>query len=165
MIEFKIARAADAEALLKHIKAVGRETDFLSFDENSFEITPEREAKFIERFYNNKNELMLVACDGDKIVGNGILEAERIPRYSHRKELSVTVLREYWGQGIGSELMRRLLDFAKQSAAVVSLVVRSDNERAISLYRKFGFREVGKFEKYFKIKDSFYDALIMQICL
>ena len=56
---------------------------------------------------------MLIATDGGRIIANASLEANRVQRYSHVSELSITVLREYWGRGVGSYLMKIMIDFAK----------------------------------------------------
>ena len=50
---YREAVKADAAALLEHVKTVGAETDNLSFSGETFSISVEREAKFIDRFYNN----------------------------------------------------------------------------------------------------------------
>ncbi|MBO5101681.1 MAG: GNAT family N-acetyltransferase [Clostridia bacterium] len=164
MISIRKAEPTDARALLLHINTVGKETDFLSFSE--FNISEEREARFIRRFSESESDLMLIALDGERVVGNGVIERERIPRYSHRATLSLTVLSEYSGQGIGSSLMKELLDFSRVSGLrTVSLEVRADNVRAISLYRKFGFDLIGTYKDYFCIDGKYYDALIMQIIL
>ncbi len=162
MLTIRKAEPTDARALLLHINTVGRETDFLSFSE--FNITEEREARFIRRFAESERDLMLIALDGERVVGNGVIESEKIPRYNHRATLSLTVLSDCWGQGIGSSLMERLLEFSRETGLrTVSLEVRADNERAISLYRKFGFDTVGTYKDYFNIDGKYYDALIMQI--
>lgn len=162
-IIYREALQSDAEALLEHLHAVGGETDNLSFGRDDFNISPEKESRFIERFKRSENDLMLVAeCDGI-IVGNAIVEREKIKRFSHRAELSITVLRDFWGRGIGSKLMSMMLDFCKESgASVITLYVRADNERAISLYKKFGFSEVGVFKNYFNIDEQLFDGLFMQ---
>ena len=67
-IIYREASKEDAKGLLLHICAVGGETDFLSFGKGAFNISEEREAKFIERFRTAKNDIMLVALDGDKVV-------------------------------------------------------------------------------------------------
>ena len=161
-IIYRKAVASDAKSLLLHIITVGGETDNLSFGADTFNISPEREAKFIDRFAKSNNDLMLVALDGDKVVGNAIVERNKVKRYNHRAEISITVLRDYWGRGIGSRLMEMMIDFAK-SAKIESLYleVRGDNERAISLYKKYGFEEIGEYKCYFKINNSYYDAIFM----
>jgi RimJ/RimL family protein N-acetyltransferase len=161
-ILYKEADKTDASALLEHIKRVGAETDNLSFSSDTFAISLEREEKFIDRFHNSKNDIMLVALDGDRIVGNSVIERDKILRFSHRAELSITVLKDYWGKGIGTELMHRALDFAKSAGIeLVYLETRSDNVRAIALYEKFGFVKIGEFNKYFKIGEKYYSADIM----
>ena len=109
------ASAADAEEMLHYNNIVGGETDFLSFGADTFNISPEKEARFLERFKNSKKDLMLVALDGDKIVANASVEGDRRARYSHRSELSITVLKEYWGKGIGSALMERIISFSRDA--------------------------------------------------
>lgn len=164
MIEFRVAEARDAEALLEHINTVAKETDNLSFGADTFSISVEKEARFIKRFYDSDKEVMYVAIDGNIVVGNAVVERERIRRYSHRGVISITVLKDYWGQGIGSRLMELMIDFAiKSGIEILSLEVRADNVRATSLYKKFGFEEIGTFKGFFKIENKYYDAILMQL--
>ena len=165
-IIYREATAADASALLLHQATVGDETDNLSFDGKTFNISPEKEARFIERFSKSEKDIMLVALYDGKIIGNGIIECERARRYSHRATLSITVLRDYWGRGVGSRLMEMMMDFSKRSGiSVVSLEVRADNERAISLYKKYGFETIGLYKKFFNINGEYHDAYLMQLLL
>ena len=165
-IIYREVEASDAVELLKYNSKVGGETDYLSFGADSFNISAESEARFINRFKSSAKNLMLVALDGDRIIANASVERNHIPRYSHRAELSITVLREYWGRGIGTAMMQRLIDFSRDSGAeIIYLDVRADNERAKALYRKFGFESVGIFKNYFKIKNDRFDAEIMTLLL
>ena len=166
MVEYRIATIADAEGLLLHLKTVGSETDNLTFGKEGFQISAEREARFINRFIKNEDEIMLVAMDGERVVGNGVIERERIPRLAHRARLTLTVLRNYWGQGIGTRLMDMMLDFCRKSGAeLVFLECRADNERAIRLYKKFGFEISGELRRYFKIAGEFSSAYIMELLI
>ena len=156
------ATGADAEKMLHYNNIVGGETDFLSFGADTFNISVEKEARFLERFKNSKKDLMLVALDADKIVANASIEGNRTKRYAHRAELSITVLRDYWGNGIGSSLMEKLISFSKEIGyKSVYLDVRGDNERAISIYKKFGFEKIGVYNDYFNINGEFYPAILM----
>ena len=166
MLIYRQAQPEDAAALLEHLSAVGGETDNLTFGADGFCISNEREARFINRFIKNEDEIMLVAMDGERVVGNGVIERERIPRLSHRTRLTVTVLRDYWGQGIGKRLMEMMIDFCRRtSAEVITLEVRADNDRAVSLYTGFGFTVVGRMKKYFKINGEYHDAFLMELLL
>ena len=165
-IIYREAASSDAKKMLVHISTVGGETDNLSYGKDTFLISEEKEAKFIDRFQKSKTDTMFVAeCDG-KIVGNAIVERNRIGRYSHRAEISITVLRDFWGQGIGSRLMEMMLEFARRSGIeILYLEARSDNARAISLYEKFGFKTVGVYERFFKIGGEYFDATLMTLNL
>ncbi len=165
-IIYREAVASDSQKLLEYLQKVGCETDYLSFGAEGFRISVEQEARFIERFRKNSKDIMLIALDGDEIVANASIECNRIKRYSHRAELSVTVLRDYWRKGIGSTLVNAMIDFARNvGIEVIYLDVRADNERAIALYRKFGFDSIGIFKNYFNINNKFYDAIFMQLLL
>jgi len=164
--EIREACGADAEKMIIYNKKVGSETDFLSFDEKTFDISEKKETGFLERFKNSKRDLMLVALDGEKIIACASVEGEKKARYSHRAELSVTVLKEYWGKGIGSMIIEKLVEFSKESSYKnLYLDVRADNERAISLYRKFGFERIGIYKEYFLINSEYYDAELMALYL
>ena len=157
---------SDAEMLLAYVNTVGGETDYLSYGKNEFLIPAERERSFIRRFNNTKKDLMLVALVDGLIVANASVESSRISRFAHQGELSVTVLKKYWGQGIATRLIEMLIMHCKENGITdLTLFVRSDNERAISLYNKCGFSKIGTHKNYFKINNRYYDADFMQIIL
>ena len=161
-IIYREACGRDAAALLEHLKCVGSETDNLSFSGDTFNISEEKEAKFIEKFKNSKTDIMFVAVDGDKVVGNAIVERNRVLRYNHRAEISITVLKDYWGRGIGSELMEMMIDFAEKSGIeILYLEARADNHRAINLYKRYGFVSIGIYKSFFKIDKMYFDAILM----
>lgn len=54
------------------------------------------------------------------------------------------------GSGIGAMLLRALLDVAETRGGPVYLEVRTDNEPAIALYRRFGFDVVGLRPRYYQ---------------
>ena len=164
--EIREACGADAEKMIQYNKDVGSETDFLSFDGKTFDISIEKEARFLERFKSSKKNLMLIAVEGDLIIANAAIECDRRKRYSHRGELSITVRKDYWGSGVGTSLMNKLIEFSKKANyKSIYLDVRADNERAISLYRKFGFERMGIYRDYFMINGQYYDAELMVLYL
>ncbi len=163
-VSYREIEAGDASKMIKFLEAVGDETDNLSFSGASLKLTPESEERFINRFKSNKKNLMLVAEIDGEIVGNASIERNRTPRYSHRAELSIVVKKKFWGQGIGSRFMQLLLEFSRGSdVEILYLEARADNERAIRLYKKFGFCEIGTYKKFFKIEDKYYDASLMTL--
>lgn len=105
---------------------------------------------------------VLVAETEEKVVGMISLHLFKNPRQRHIASLGMMVRTEYQGKGIGKKLMEDILDLADNWLLLVriELDVTEDNERAIHLYRSFGFEVEGK-KKYSIIKDGKYADVLM----
>ncbi|HSN21075.1 MAG TPA: GNAT family N-acetyltransferase, partial [Usitatibacter sp.] len=77
--------------------------------------------------------------------------------------LGMGVVRDWQGQGVGSRLMTALTDLADNWLNVfrIELAVYTDNERAISLCRKFGFETEGTHRCYALRGGAYVDAYAM----
>ncbi|MFD2239274.1 GNAT family N-acetyltransferase [Aureimonas populi] len=66
-------------------------------------------------------------------------------RRAHAAEFWIAVHEDFNGRGIGSRLMEAIIDTADNWLNVtrIEMTVFTDNERAIALYRKFGFEIEG----------------------
>ena len=159
------ATPADALACIEHSRRVGSETDNLSFGADGFPISLEGEKEYIEMMHTEPHSVLYVAVRGDEVVGTASLNG--LPRrMSHRAELGITVLMSEWGKGLGKRLMETVIEYAKNSGIeIIELAVRSDNERAIRLYEKHGFREIGVYKSYFKIDEKYADFKLMNLYL
>ena len=166
-ITYREAEPSDAGKFLEYCKIVGAETDNLTFGAEGLPFTISQEADFIRKFAGNPGSIMLAAFDEGELIGTGAVSViSGKPRFAHRREIAISVRKDYWGKGVGTGLMNLLLDFAKKSGAeVLELEVRSDNERAIALYNKFGFEKAGRNEKFFKINGEFFSADYMNLYL
>lgn len=75
---------------------------------------------------------------------------------------NIAVDPKYRRRGIASWIMSKLLKSSESKGIkIVHLEVRESNLPAIALYRKMGFRLVGKREKYYQIENE--DALLMSL--
>jgi len=165
-ITYRKATAEDAAALLDFLKTVGSESDNLSFGSEGVPITAQQEAAYLQSLQTNPNAAMILALDGEEIVGNASIDGSSRPRFCHRKTIAITVRKSHWGQGIGTCLMEQLIAFAqKTDTEGITLEVRSDNLRAKALYEKFGFRTFGVYEKFFKIDGNYFSADYMNLYL
>lgn len=167
MVEIRKATAYDADKILKYCKLIGGESDNLTFGSEGVSITVEQEEAYLENIRNSDKQLYLIAVNNGEIVGAGIFSAYTKPRLAHRGEISISVKKAMWGNHIGTRFMEEIIRFAKYTAKIeiISLEVRSDNERAIALYKKFGFETVGTFEGYMKINGEDIDCDIMHLYL
>ena len=158
-IRIEKAVPGDAAKLLEYLKQVGGETDNLTFGPEGMPFSVEAEAEFISSMENSIDNIMLLAKSDDKIVGCASLN--RLPRrMKHRGDFAISVAKDYWNKGIGSQLLNNIIAFAKENDfEVIDLQVRSDNKSAIHLYEKYGFKKIGEHPAFFKIDDeniSFY---------
>lgn len=91
-----------------------------------------------------------------RLIGVGCL-------WSILSEAHITLLAidpDYQGQGLGQVMLYQLLVCAWQRRLEwATLEVRASNQRAISLYKKFGFQDVGRRRRYYQDNDE--DALIL----
>ncbi len=73
---------------------------------------------------------------------------------------NIAVHPRWRSRGVGTRLLRFLLEFAaSQRCREVTLEVRPSNAAALGLYRKAGFRQVGRRKNYYS--DTHEDALVM----
>lgn len=101
--------------------------------------------------------LRVARMDG-ALVGFVLLRAPAWRRTRHAVKLEIAVAESTRGRGIGRALMDDALAWAIASPVVekVGLVVFSDNDRAIALYRACGFVEEGRREREYKLEDGSY---------
>ena len=76
--------------------------------------------------------------------------------------LTIGVARAHQGKGFGARLLQQAMAGAAQSGArTLLLEVRPSNERALALYRHFGFRQIGVRRDYYPAEGGREDALVM----
>ena len=156
------ADAPDGAAVYENFNQTHAETDYLlSYpDENSYD--PEQEARFLEEKTQSGNEIELVALVDGKVAGTAGIEAVgKKYKLMHRAEFGISILRDYWGLGLGRALARACISCAKEAGyEQLELNVVAENERAVSLYRSLGFEEYGRNPRGFKSRTSGYQELL-----
>lgn len=153
---------SDGEEVLKVFNQTHSETDYLLTyeDENSF--TVEDEALFLKEKTESSNEVEIVAVVDGKIVGTAGIEAiGSKDKIKHRADFGISILKEYWGMGIGRRLTEACIECAKKAGyEQLELQAVAENEHAISMYQKAGFVEYGCNPRGFKSRDHGYQKLV-----
>ena len=64
-------------------------------------------------------------------------------------------------------MLNEVIKFAKSTKIIsnIHLTVNSTNDRAISLYKKFGFEIIGEHNNYTKIDNHYYNEKLMDLSL
>lgn len=97
---------------------------------------------FLRRVYAKASFFMVVAVEANshinRIIGLAYLRGDSSPGDF---SMSICVHDSYQGMGIGSDLMEELIKYAqREGARRITLSVIRNNVKAISLYRKYGFK-------------------------
>lgn len=120
--------------------------------------------RLAEALAPGKADVLLVAERGGEIVGScGMHPAGPSPRRRHVMAIGISVRADAQGQGVGSALMQALCDYADRWIGLlrIELSVYCDNERAIALYRRFGFEIEGRHRGYVLRDGVYVDAFAM----
>lgn len=119
--------------------------------------------KLIKMDTENNRNLFLVAVINDKIVGFSRCEGNLLKRYAHKVEFGVCVLKDYWGFGIGTSLLKESIAWADSNEIKkISLNVLETNDKAINLYKKYGFKTEGILENDKILSDGqYYNTVVM----
>ena len=92
------------------------------------------------------SDLFVGIFDKNKIIGQlyfRVLHPDH-PWIKHIGEFGMTILKDYWGQGIGTQLLQYMENFAiNKGVSRIEAKVRTANEQAIALYKKFGYQIEG----------------------
>lgn len=167
-IDLIISKASpeDAASIVDFLNKVGGETDFLTFGLNEFPFSVSEEELTIKDCLERDICLMLIAKVGEEIVSQLFLQRSDTPRLMHIGDIGITVSKSYWGKSIGMHMIQVALLWAKNKKITkIQLQVRTDNERAIKLYEKLGFRIEGTFTKALKIGNIYFDDYLMGLTL
>lgn len=155
----------DGAAVYENFNQTHAETDYmLSYpDENSF--NAEQEADFLKEKADSANEIEIVAIVDGEIVGSAGIEAIGAKyKVRHRADLGIGISKDYWGLGLGKALMNACIECAKEAGYTqLELNVVAENERAIALYKSFGFKEFGRNPKGFNSRVSGYQELVYML--
>lgn len=148
-------QATDAAQMVSYLKTVCAETPFLTREPEEADIPLDKEESILQRIASSPSDLM-IACEIDgRIVGNANLNCMTRIRMRHRASVGVAIMQEYWGRGIGSLLFSELIRIAKTLGILqLELEVIGNNDRARSMYERFGFAVVGEKPNAFRLKDG-----------
>lgn len=167
MITYRRAKEQDAKQIVSFYNYVGGETSYLSFEKDEYPLNEQAQIQAIRSLEGNQTNIMLLAMDGEEIAGIATINSSHKIKARHDGELGIVVAKKYQGQGIGTELIRQLIEWAKSNGVTtkISLDTRADNTKAVNLYIKFGFVVEGCRRNATLLNGVYYDLYIMGMML
>lgn len=142
VIEYRRAMPSDAASMCRLMSDPQIFAGLLQMPYPSVEVWRKRLEERVEKH----DGLHLLAIENGEVIASGDIHSVSVSmRRRHAAGLGICVMHERQNQGVGSEMMKRLLDWSDNWAGYlrIELNVYADNEHAISLYRRFGFISEG----------------------
>ena len=126
-------------------------------------INAETEKSLLEKISKEHN-YAIIDIKTDKLIGTcGFVKIDHL---NQTAEAGIFIGdKQFWGKGYGTESLQLLLDYGFQVLNLHNVMIRvfSFNERAISSYKKIGFKTIGKRREALKRGDKTFDIVSMDI--
>ena len=154
----------DATRMIEVLTRVCGETEFLLRYPEECRWTVEQEIHVLEGINQAENRLMLV-CEADgAVVGMCGLNLNGQIKFRHRADLDISLLKAYWGQGIGTAMFEALIEVAREKGVrQLELDYIEGNARGRGLYEKMGFQEVARHPDAVRLKDGSFRSLVFMM--
>lgn len=146
-LTYRLPTMADVDLLLEHINAASKEETYIGLQKT--QITRKEELTYLQTLIKNieaRKNIMLLAFEGDVFVGTADIKTG-IGAEKHVGTFGIIIKKEYRNQGIGTALMAKVIQESKKylkELEIITLGVFADNERALHVYQKFGFKKYGE---------------------
>ncbi|MFC7006786.1 GNAT family N-acetyltransferase [Halalkalicoccus salilacus] len=164
-IEFHIrpARQADLSGILGVLRQVAEKRTYIVAETVAQELDHERE---LLRRDDVESRVFFVATVNEEVVGWVHLQSPEIEKLAHTAELTMGVLEEYRGHGLGGRLLERGLEWADtQGYERVYQSIPSTNEAAIEFLEGHDWEVEAVREGHYKIDDEYVDEVMMAVRL
>ncbi|WP_108671060.1 GNAT family N-acetyltransferase [Peribacillus acanthi] len=156
------ANVKDAKEMSELRLRIDGETENLDREKGEAFIDIPGFEQIIKNDSENAKNIFLVAEVECRIVGFSRCEGNELKRFSHKVEFGVGVLKDYWGYGIGKNLLKESISWADSNGIKkMTLSVLETNEKAIQLYKKLGFEIEGILKNDKILSDGKYYNTIM----
>lgn len=164
-IVIREAQESDAQSLIDCTREIFKTTKELGYEPEDANTSLSDKKHTISMFSKVPNAILLVAVKDGMVIGDLSFRGGQTRQFRHVGELGVQVLEEYRNKGIGTSLIKELINWGSENKIIkkINLRVRRDNTNAIHVYKKLGFKEEGIFRKEFYCEGELYDLIAMSI--
>lgn len=165
-VVIRYPKNGDSPAMCEYINALSQEKTFITFQGEV--INPEDEEKYLQsqlKHIEEKKVAQLLLFVNGKL--SGISEVKMFDRIkAHVGLFGITIANEQRGKGFGKLLMQNVINEAKNNLIglkIITLDCFAENEKALSLYKSFGFMEYGRLPEGNLYKDGFSEDVSMYL--
>jgi RimJ/RimL family protein N-acetyltransferase len=159
-IVIRSATPDDAAGLLAHRTHMTRTTEHGVTQPDEIDTDPRTLEATLRDAAARAYEVILLATPehGGKVIGELDFRSHNRRVLAHHGQFGISVDQAWRGKGIGTALIRVMLDWAREHPTLekVTLGAFATNHGAIRLYERMGFTLEGRREKFFKVGPGKY---------
>ena len=150
----------DIPRYLALTKINDKESNFLGSSPEDRRIPP---MQLLQSISSGRMVIFVVEMAGQLVGQLGMYwRRTRNKKLGHCMNLGLAVMKDYWGNGMGTALMNACEDWARMNQIVrLELEVVCKNESAVALYKKCGYDIEGTKRKSMMIEDEYVDEYLM----
>lgn len=158
------AKSADAAEIARRMALVVKEGIYLEEESGTLPTSRDKEREI--RKVRDEGGLYAVAEIEGKIAGVALLRRGPLRMNRHVVKIRMWLIPGYRGLGLGKKLMDYIIGWARaHGVEKLSLDVFSNNERAIRLYEKYGFKIEGRLKRQYILEGRYVDEIFMGLFL
>lgn len=152
------------ESFHKALDRVARERKYLAL----LEAPPiEKTREFIlDNIRNNRFPQVVAVVEGVVVGWCDVMTVSDRPVHAHAGFITIGIVEEWRGKGIGKSLIRAAIDAARARGLTrLELIVREENAPAVALYKKCGFEIEGLKRNANRVDGVYENAYVMGLLL
>lgn len=159
----RCAQKSDAAALSELRVVIDGETENMDRESGEDYLSEKDCEEVIIGDLLDERGIFLVAQVHERIVGFARCKGKSLSRFKHQAEFGICILKEFWGCGIGKQLLSEIITWSEEvGIEKVTLTVVETNTKAIQLYQQYGFIQEGLLVRDRLHKDGeYYNTVIM----
>ncbi|NHN48366.1 GNAT family N-acetyltransferase [Halostella sp. JP-L12] len=158
-VTIRPARQADLTGIVGAIRQVAAEKTYIVAESVADELDHQ---DVLLRHNSLESRMFFVATVDEAVIGWVHLNAPELEKLDHTAQLTVGVIEEYRGEGIGEELLDRATDWASENGFErLYQSVPSTNQRAIDFLEDHGWKVEAVREDHYKLGDEYIDEVMM----
>lgn len=160
-VTFRYPGKTDFADMFSFACDIGAEDTYVTLDKPP---TESEEHDFFDRMLSEtekKETIYIMAYVSGVFAGNGRVNRGKA-RHRHVGSMGISLRSAYRGEGIGTELMKSLIDEARSlGLRLLTLSCFENNEPAIHVYEKLGFQKAGSIPEAIAYKGKYINEVHM----
>jgi len=157
----------DIASLMNFVNKITQENTFTNFIKGK-KYSLAEETKYLKNMVKNLQlgkQLHIAAYNDNQYIGKADLIPHNTPSEKHIASLGIALDKDFRGLWLGTYLLQELISQAHflKGIKIIVLTAAVQNQPAIKLYSRLGFKKYGLLPKGHVVGDKFYDLINMYL--